>query len=98
MILFLCMKYHVGTKQDIKNETVITKSYNDSTQYKNKYVFQSMLNLYNKCHAWMIRIYGAAGHGKGLIDAMSSFGAKSILRRDIVTDEKGHSYKKQRNL
>ena len=28
--------------------------------------------------------YGAAGHGKGVIDAMSSFGVKSILRRDII--------------
>ena len=27
-------------------------------------------------------LYGAAGHGKGLIDAMSSFGVKAILRRD----------------
>ena len=27
----------------------------------------------------------ATGHGKGLVDAMSSFGVKSILRRDITT-------------
>ena len=33
------------------------------------------------------RIYGAAGHGKGLIDAMSSFGVKSIIRKDIVTHD-----------
>ena len=32
----------------------------------------------------IIRIYSAAGHGKSLIDAMSSFGVKSIPRRDVV--------------
>ena len=32
----------------------------------------------------IIRIYGAAGHGKGAIDGMSSFGVKNILMKDIV--------------
>ena len=35
----------------------------------------------------MVRIFGAAGHGKGLIDATSSFDVKSILRRDIILDK-----------
>ena len=30
-----------------------------------------------------MRTYEAAGHGKGVIGAMSSFGEKSILKRDI---------------
>ena len=38
-------------------------------------------------NARIVRLYGAAGHGKGLIDAMSSFGVKSILRKDIVTGD-----------
>ena len=54
------------------------------TQYKNKYAFKSMQNLSDTYNLRIISISGAAGHGKGLIDAMSSFGAKSILRRDIV--------------
>ena len=33
----------------------------------------------------IIRTYGAAGHGKGVIDAMSSFCEKNVLRHDIVT-------------
>ena len=33
----------------------------------------------------IIRTYGAAEYGKGVIDAMSSFGAKNILRHGIVT-------------
>ena len=32
--------------------------------------------------------YGEAGHGKGLVDAMSSFGCKKILHDDIVCDDK----------
>ena len=43
-----------------------------------------MQTLSNDDNVKIIRIYGAAGHGKGLIDAMSSFVVKSILRRDVV--------------
>ena len=32
----------------------------------------------------IIRIYGAAGHGKGMVDAMSSYGVKSILHWNII--------------
>ena len=32
--------------------------------------------------------YGEAGHGKGLVDAMPSFGCKNILRDAIVCDDK----------
>ena len=35
----------------------------------------------------IIRRYGAAGHRKGTIDAISSFGVKNALRRDIVTQD-----------
>ena len=30
-------------------------------------------------------MYGTAGHGKGFINAMSSFGTRNVLRRDTVT-------------
>ena len=43
-----------------------------------------MQTLSNDDNVKIIRIYGAAGHGKGLIDAMSHFGVKSILRRDVI--------------
>ena len=35
----------------------------------------------------IICTYGAAGHGKGAIDGMSSFGVKNILRKDIVAHD-----------
>ena len=31
--------------------------------------------------------YGAAGHGRGLVDAMSSFGVKSPLRKEIINND-----------
>ena len=43
-----------------------------------------MQNLSYTYNLRIIRIFGATGHGKGLIGAMSNFGPKSILRRDIV--------------
>ena len=36
----------------------------------------------------IIRLYGSAGHGKGLTDAMFSFGAKSVLCRDVIAFDK----------
>ena len=71
----------------IRDESVIIKSDNAPTQYKNLYAFKSYQNLANKFNTRIIRIYGAAGHAKGLIDAMSSFGVKAILRRDIIAND-----------
>ena len=70
---------NIFQRWDIKSETVIKTIKTALTQYKNKYDFQSMLNLCNKYIIRIIKIYGAAGNGKGLIDAMSSFGVKSVL-------------------
>ena len=56
----------------IRDESVIIKSGNAPTRYKNLYAFKSYQNLANKFNTRIIRINGAAGHGKGLIDAMSS--------------------------
>ena len=72
---------------NIKDETIIIKSDNAAAQYKSKFAFQSMMNLSNKYNFRIIRIYGAAGHDKGLIDAMSISGVKAILRRDIVSHD-----------
>ena len=33
----------------------------------------------------IVRTYQAAGHDKGVIDTMSSFGAENIMRHDVVT-------------
>ena len=60
---------------------------NAPIHYKNLYGFKSMQNLPDKYNFRIIRICEAAGHDKGLIDAMSSFVATAILRRDIVTKD-----------
>ena len=71
-------------EREIKDEAVIIKSDNAPTQYKHKHAFESLQELSGKFNVVILRIYGAAGHGKELIDSMSSFGCKSILRRDII--------------
>ena len=60
----------ISKKRDIKNETVIIKNDNAPTQYKNQYVFFLLQQIANKYNITILRIYGAAGHSKGLIDAM----------------------------
>ena len=72
------------TTRNINNQTIIVKSDNVPTQYKNKYAFKSMQNLSDTYNLRIIWIFDAAGHGKRLIDVISSVGAKSILRQDIV--------------
>ena len=35
----------------------------------------------------VILYYGVSGHGKGLVDAMSSFGLKGPLRKAVVLED-----------
>ena len=69
----------IFTKRNIKNETVIIKSDNASTQYKNQDAFFLLQQIANKYNVTILRIYGAAGHGEDLIDAMSRFGESKEL-------------------
>ena len=69
---------------EIMDETVVIKSDNAPFQYKNKWDLELYSALAKKCNVCIIRMYGATGHRKGLTDAISSFGVKSILKRDIV--------------
>ena len=62
------------------------KSDNCSTQYKCKYIFQKWRELAKKLNKTFIIYYGASGHGKGLVDAMSGFGVKTPMRKAIITD------------
>ena len=73
---------------NIHNETILLKSGNAENQYKDEYTFAYYQNLANKYNVQVICLYGVAGHGKRLIDAISSFGVKSILRKDIVTGDR----------
>ena len=72
---------------NISNEDLWVQSDNASSQYKNKHSFGLLQSLANEYNLRIIRTYGAAGHGKGAIDTMSSFGVKNILRQDIVTHD-----------
>ena len=72
-------------KYDIQTEDLWIQSDNASSQYKNKYSFTLLKKLASEFNLRIIRTYGAAGHGKGAIDGMSSFGVKNVLRKDIVT-------------
>ena len=56
-------------------------------QNKNKHAFSLYQKLAGEFNLRIIRTYGASGHGKGVIDVMSSFGAKNILRHNIITQD-----------
>lgn len=61
------------------------QSDNASSQYKNKHSVALTQKLTKEFGIRIIRTYGAARHGKGSIEGLSSFGAKSVLRHDIVS-------------
>lgn len=69
----------------IENEDLWIQSDNAPSQYKNKHSFALLQSLSDEFNLRIIRTYGAAGQGKGAIDAMSNFGVKNVLRKDIVT-------------
>ena len=56
------------------------KSDNCATQYKSKYVFKAWHTLAAKTNKHIVTFYGTSGHGKGLVNAMSSFGVKAPIR------------------
>ena len=74
------------TKKNMRNETVMIENNNASTQYKSTYAFY-LLQQIAKFNVTLVRIYEAARCGKGLIDSMSTFGFKGILRRDVIGNE-----------
>ena len=74
-------------KCNIKDEDLWIQSDNSPTQYKNKHAFNLYQKLADDFNLPIVRTYGASGHGKSVIDAMSSFGAKNILRHDIITQD-----------
>ena len=74
-------------KYDIKNEDLWIRSNNALSLYKNKHAYRFYQRLAEEFGLRIIRTYGASGHGKVIIDAMLSFGAKNILRHDITTQD-----------
>ena len=70
-----------------KNEDVVIQSDNASTKYKNRHAFVLLQRLADEFNLRIIRTYGAPGHAKGTVDVMSSFGVKTVLRRDIVAQD-----------
>ena len=71
----------------INSSAVRIKNDNCKGQYKSLYVFGFCKKLAFEIQKPVIICYGAAGHGRGLVDAMSSFGIKAPLRKDIITDD-----------
>ena len=58
-----------------------------SSQCKNKHSSGLQQSLTDQFNLRIIRTYGAAANGKGAIDTMSSFGVKSIVKKDLVTHD-----------
>ena len=67
-------------------EIIRLKSDNCATQYKSKYVLGMWHLLLSTLGKVIITYYGASGHGKGLVDAMSGFGVKGPLKRAVMTE------------
>ena len=71
----------------IEDGILLLRTDNCQDQYKCRYVFAKMRNLAKKYDIKMIWFYGEPGHGRGLVDAMSSFGCKQPLKQDIIIND-----------
>ena len=72
------------------------KSNNCGTRYKSKYVFKVWRFLAAKTNKHIVTFYGTSGHGKGLVDAISSFGVKAPIHRTVLTED--FSYLNAQNI
>ena len=64
----------------IEKGVLVVHSDNCEEQYKNKKTFYKMKKLAEKYEIIVCWCYGVPGHGRGLVDAMSSFGCKQPLK------------------
>ena len=71
----------------IENGFLVLRSDNCQEQYKSKFTFFQMKKLASEFGITIVWFYGEPGHGRGLVDAMSSFGCKQQLRHEIVTND-----------
>ena len=72
---------------DHSSTNIGIKSDDCATQYKSKYVFKAWHTLAAKTNKCIVTFYGTSGHGKGLVDAMSSFGVKAPICRAVLTED-----------
>ena len=63
------------------------KSDNCVPQYKCANVFGEAQTMAKRINRPVLLYYGPAGHGKGLVDAMSAFGVKGPLLRKVLTED-----------
>ena len=56
-------------------------------QFKSKHVFYFWHSLAKEQDKTIIVYYGPSGHGKGLVNAMSAFSAKTPLRSAVVAED-----------
>ena len=73
--------------EESSSDIIRIKSGNCSTQYKSNYIIKSYINLAAEIGKPIFAFYGTYGHGKGLVDAMSSFGVKSLLRTAVLLED-----------
>ena len=62
------------------------RSDNCQEQFKSLYVFGFWQNFAKQNDIQVLLVYGIPGHGKWLVDSMSSFGVKGPLRQAIVRE------------
>ena len=73
--------------QDNMPDIIRVKSDNCAVQYKCGEAFHRWYSLSEEVQCKVIVYFGAAGHGKGLVDSMSAFGVKNPLRRAVYAED-----------
>ena len=88
-VLTFCIIMNIIKNYPEKNEKKVSLVCSDNCQEQCKCKFTNfqMKKLAIKLGIKIIWFYGEPGHGRGLVNAMSSFGCKSQIRPEIITND-----------
>ena len=82
-----CVETDIVDKFFPDQAVIRKKTDNCSTQYKCKWTFGENRERAMSSGKMIICYYGSSGHGRGLVDGMSSWGVKSPLRKEIINHD-----------
>ena len=82
-------------RPEVEENVLVVRSDNCQDQCKCKFAFHEMKKLASKFGITIVWLYDEAGYGRGLVNAISSFGYKMQLRYEIAINDSWFEYASQ---
>ena len=82
-----CVEVDIAENFLPEQSIIRKKPDNCSTQYKCRWTFGENREREMTSKKTIVCYYGSSGHGRGLVDGMSSWGVKNPLRKEIINND-----------